>query len=233
MSKIIFHGHAFVELETNNSSILIDPFIQGNTLCDTTVDQVKHLNIKAIILTHWHADHIGDTITIAKKTWALVIGEFQLIRYLEDTYRLQNTHGMNIGWEHNFGDFSMKLFQAIHGGGIWAKKPYRDTTLSASVLLRYQDKTIFHAGDTALTKDFELLWEYENIDYAFLPIGDNFTMGPQDASIATKMIKPKVVIPIHYNTREIIKQDPWDFKNLLSDTPFQVQIINAGEYIEF
>lgn len=233
MTKVIFHGHAFLELENNNKSILIDPFINWNTECDTSVDTIKHLNIPAIILTHGHADHIWDTIEITKKTWALVIAEFQLIKYLEDKYKLKNTHAMNIWWEFNFGSFSVKLFQAIHGWGIWSKKPYENTGIAASVLLRFKDKTIFHAGDTALTKDFALLWEYENIDYAFLPIWDNFTMWPKDASIAANMIKPKIVVPIHYNTREVIQQDPQIFQSLLANTTIQTEILKPGEYIEF
>jgi len=233
MAKIIFHGHAFLEIEDNNKSILIDPFISGNSLCDTTVDHIKHLNVVAIILTHGHGDHIGDTVAIAKKTGALVIGEFQLMKYLEEKESLKNTHGMSIGGAFDFGWFQVKLSQAFHGWGIGDKKPYAYNTIASSVLLRYQGKTIFHAGDTGLTKEFELLGLYDHIDYAFLPIGDNFTMGPRDASIAAQMMKAKMMIPIHYNTREIIKQDPQILNQLLENTEINVNILQAGEYVEF
>jgi len=210
--EIIFHGHAFVEVENLDSSILIDPFISWNPLCDVSLEQICAKNIKAILVTHWHSDHIGDTVSIAKATGARVISTFEVIQYFVKYHNLTAVHSMHIGGSFKFDDFSVKFVNAVHGGAIWPEMlPWK----AAWVILTVADKKIYHAGDTALTYDMKLL-EDENIDVAFLPIGDNFTMWIQDALKAVEFIKPKMVVPMHYNTFDVIKADPVKFAQLVT-----------------
>jgi len=211
MIETIFHWHAFVEIYKEGwGSILIDPFISGNPKTDVSLDQILEKKVKAIVLTHWHSDHLWDTPEIAKKTWCLVIATFELAQYLQNIQWLQLVHPMHIGGEYNFGDFSVKFVPAVHGWGIAdLSTPY--VTFPAGVIVRIDWKNIYHAGDTGLTYDMKLLGEYDNIDIAFLPIWWNFTMGIDDAIIATKFIKPKIVVPIHYSTWQVIDADPVEF----------------------
>lgn len=214
MIQTIFHWHSFVEIFNYDFSILIDPFITWNPLCDISIDQICSKNIRAIILTHGHSDHIGDCVEIFWKTGCLIIAEYELTRYLSKVKSVTNLHPMHIWGQFIFDWFVVKYLNAVHWTWIaelwnWWSCP------SASVLIRIGWKNIYHAGDTGLHYDMKLLWKYEKIDIAFLPIWDNFTMWNSDAVIATWFIKPKIVVPIHYNTFEYIKADVVDFSRMV------------------
>ena len=229
--KVIYHWHAFIEIKLNEKSILIDPFITDNPQCDVRLDNILSKNIIAIINTHWHWDHIWDTPIISEKTWAKIITTYELSqRYIKEK-KINNIHPMHIWWEYNFWDFSVKFVTAIHWwwiADIWNWY----TTFAAGVIIRINNKNIYHAWDTALTYDMKLLWDYDKIDIAFLPIWWNFTMNIEDAVIATKFIKPKIVVPIHYNTWDIIKSDPIKFSKLVMLENLSVpKVLNPGQYI--
>ncbi len=226
LMKVSYHGHSVVQIITNGKTILIDPFITGNSLTDLKADEV---HADAIILTHGHNDHVGDTVSIAKRCGALVVANADLTTYLG--WQGVETHGMNIGgaWEFDFG--KVKLTQAFHGSGYaTVNNEIIYCGMPTGVLFSSEGKTIYHAGDTGLFSDMKLIGERHPIDLAFLPIGDNFTMGPEDAAYAAKLLNAKTVVPIHYNTFPPIKQDPNRFIELLETK--NGKVLQPGEAIE-
>jgi len=205
--KIAWHGHSVVTIETDNGKrILIDPFITGNNLCDLDAETVP---ADVILLTHAHEDHVGDTEAIAKRTGALVVANVELAGYLEK--KGLTTHGMQMGGQHEFDFGKVKMTPAIHGSALEINGLPFTLGLAAGFLLTIDGKVIYHAGDTALFSDMKLIGAGAPIDMAFLPIGDNFTMGPEDAATAAEYLQAACVVPIHYNTFPIIEQDPEKF----------------------
>ncbi len=209
--NIIYHSHSFVEIEIKDGSILIDPFITWNPTIKTNLNSILNKKILSIILTHGHNDHIWDTFKICKKTNCILISTFEISNYFWNEKWLTNLHAMHIGWEFNFGNYIVKFVYATHGWWVADMKSWY-TTNPAWIIIRTEEKNIYHAWDTWLTQEMLLLSKYDSIDLAFLPIWWNFTMWIKDAIIATKdFIKPKKVIPIHYNTWNIIKANPKEF----------------------
>lgn len=225
--KLSWHSHSCLKLVTHDQqTVLIDPFISGNALSDLDPASVE---ADYIILTHAHNDHVGDTVAIAKRTGATVIANVELAAYLASLGL--TTHGMQPGGKHRFSFGTVKMTFAIHSSS------YDDEAgnnlplgIALGVLLMLEGLTLYHAGDTALFGDMKMIGEHHAIDYAFLPIGDNFTMGPEDAALASKWLQAKKVTPIHYNTFPIITQDPEVFFNLLPET--QRFPISIGEICE-
>ncbi|UAL51297.1 MULTISPECIES: metal-dependent hydrolase [Metabacillus] len=224
--KVSYHGHSVVKIQTDKHTIVIDPFINGNGQTDLKVEDLK---VDVILLTHGHNDHVGDTIQLAKQNNALVVAPFELATYLG--WKGLNVHPMHIGGSHKFDFGTVKLTQAFHGSSYEEEdQKIIYTGMPAGILFKKDGKTVYHAGDTGLYSDMKLLGEFEDIDLAFLPIGDNFTMGPEDAAIAAKWIKAKTVVPMHYNTFPVIEQDPKDFVSRLTGKTGKV--MEAGESIK-
>lgn len=163
------------------------------------------------------------------KTQCQIIATYELGTYLQKKCGIKDVHMMGIGGEHDFTDFKVKFVPALHGGGI-ADMDSSYTCTPAGVIVRAEGKNIYHAGDTALTYDMKLLWEYDAIDLAFLPIGDNYTMWIDDAVRATEFIKPKQVVPIHFNTFPAIQVKPDEFVYKVGEIG---KLMTAGESIEF
>ncbi|WP_456278012.1 metal-dependent hydrolase [Bacillus sp. AK128] len=223
--KVSYHGHSVVKVEANGKTILFDPFINGNGLTDLVADEVT---ADVILLTHGHNDHVGDTISIAKRNDALVIAPNELAGLLGK--RGLRVHPMHIGGAYQFDFGKVKLTQAFHGSAYEEDGQVYYTGMPSGMLLTIDGKTIFHAGDTALFSDMKLIGDLNQIDLAFLPIGDNFTMGPEDAVLAAKWIKAKKVVPIHYNTFPVIEQNPDSYVQQLDEGVGQV--LQPGEVIE-
>ncbi|MFN4218202.1 MAG: metal-dependent hydrolase [Candidatus Bipolaricaulia bacterium] len=219
--KITFIGHAAVEIKTEKHSVLIDPFITGNPVAKHKPEDFKP---DAILLTHGHSDHLGDAIPISQRTGALIIAIFELATYCQS--QGAKAIGMNIGGLSRFEFGTVQLTPAFHSSshdGHYLGEP------CGVVLTTLENKKIYHAGDTALFGDMALIGKL-GLDIAFLPIGSYYTMDPDAAAEAVQLLKPKVVIPIHYNTLPAIRQDPQQFKaQVESQTETQVVILHPGE----
>ncbi len=207
-----YHGHSCVELKGNSGSIIIDPFVTGNSHANVSVDDIK---VDYIYVTHGHGDHLGDTVQIAKNNNATVIAPFELANYIG--WQGVNVHPLHIGGSFSFDIGRVKALPAFHGSSFIddSKKEITYLGMPSGVLVEMDGKKVYHAGDTGLFGDMKLL-EREQLELAFLPIGDNFTMGPDDALLAAQWVKAKLVVPIHYNTFPVIKQNPEEYINNLS-----------------
>ncbi|OES44146.1 metal-dependent hydrolase [Domibacillus iocasae] len=224
--KVSFHGHSIVKIESNGKTVLIDPFITGNDLTDLKANEQ---NPDFIVLTHGHGDHVGDTVEIAKRSGALVIAVNELALYLQ--HQGVNAHPMHIGGSREFEFGKIKFTQAFHGSGLQQEDgTFLYMGMPAGVLIMNEGKTVYHAGDTGLFSDMKLIAQRHPIDLAFLPIGDNFTMGPEDAAIAAEFLQAKTVVPIHYDTFPPIKQNPEDFTSKVKNGSGKV--MNAGDIIQ-
>jgi L-ascorbate metabolism protein UlaG (beta-lactamase superfamily) len=205
--KISYHGHSTVCVQTDTHHILIDPFITGNSLSDLDPNTVQ---ADVILLTHGHGDHVGDTMAIAKRTGAKIVAINELAVYLGQ--QGLDAHGMNIGGGYQFDFGHVKYTQAFHSSSyVEEDGTFIYTGMPAGLLLTVNGKTIYHVGDTGLFSDLKLIGDRHHIDLAFIPIGDNFTMGPADALVAAEWIKAEIVVPVHYNTFPVIEQDPQKF----------------------
>ncbi|MEC2159846.1 metal-dependent hydrolase [Virgibacillus halodenitrificans] len=224
--KVSYHGHSVVKVETDSHKILIDPFISGNEACDLDPNTEE---ADVILLTHGHNDHVGDTFDIAKRNDALVVAPNELAVYLG--FKGLNTHPMHIGGAHEFDFGKVKFTQAFHGSSYTEEdNTIIYTGMPGGILLTIEGKTIYHMGDTALFTDLKMYGDMNDIDLAFVPIGDNFTMGPEDALIATDWIKAKTVVPVHYDTFPVIKQNPEDFASKVKTG--EGKVMKIGEEME-
>ena len=215
--ELTFLGHACFLLDDGSCKVLTDPFLTGNGLAAASADQVE---ADFIFVTHGHGDHTGDAEAIAKRTDATVCCTVDLAEGVFGPAGVKTQVG-NLGGRIPMPFGSAKFFQAIHGSGV-------PGCLTCGFIFEMGGRKIYHAGDTALMSDMALLAD-EEIDVALLPIGDVFTMGPEDALRAVKMIRPKLVVPMHYNTFPPIAQDPEAFAASVRAAGFQAQVLRPGE----
>lgn len=226
MSEIItWYGHATLKLTTGKYTLLVDPFFTHNPATTVKPEQVR---ADYILVTHGHGDHLGDTVAIARTCNAQVICNAEIAGWL-GRHEVR-AHGQYIGggYHHPFG--YLKLTPAMHGSAL--PDGSNGGNPAGFLITTLQGKRIYFAGDTGLFGDMRLIGE-EGIDLAVLPIGDNYTMGPDDALRAVKLLQPKHVIPIHYNTFDLIKQDPQAWKNRVeAETETLVHVLSPGASLE-
>ncbi len=219
--KLTWYGHGAMGLEVGQYKLLVDPFLTGNPTATATPETVP---ADFILLSHGHGDHVGDAVAVAKRTGATIISNFEISNWVQAQGLNAHAQHLGGGYHHPFG--YLKLTLALHGSAL---PDGSDGGNPAGFLLTAEGKKLYLACDTGLFGDMKLIGE-EGVDLAVLPIGDNFTMGPDDALRAVKLIQPKHVIPVHYNTWDLIAQDPnaWA-RRVESETSTKAHVIKPGE----
>lgn len=225
--NITYHGHSVVKVQIGDKTILIDPFLTGNSLTDLSADTEQP---DVILLTHGHNDHVGDTVALAAKNDAVVVAPVEAADYLSKQ-GVKNTVPLGLGGTYDLGFAKVKFVQAFHSSSYTDEHGVvHYMGVAGGILLFAEGLTIYHAGDTALFGDMELIGRRHPIDVAFLPIGGHFTMDPVDAAHAVSLIKPKIAVPVHYDTFPPIKVDVNDFVSHVKDA--KVQVLQAGGQVQ-
>lgn len=223
--KLTYFGHSAFQIETNGTTLLFDPFITGNPHAEGVVS-ADDLQPDVILLTHAHGDHWGDTPTLLQRTGALLVGNHEIVTYAQSNHGHDAVHGMNTGgaWRFDWGRVTMTY--ARHSSsfpdGTYGGNP-------GGYVLEIEGKTVYAAGDTNRFAEMAYLGEDFDIDLALLPIGDNYTMGPEEAVKAAQMLRPKLAVPLHYGTFPPLVGDPQAFKRLMAEAGMEVRVLGAGE----
>ena len=228
MARLHYHGHSTFTLTTDDGTrVVIDPWFDENPVSDVKAAEIQELDF--ILCTHGHFDHFADAIPLAKRTGATLVSTFEIVSFAQ-TQGVENAHPLHIGGGFHFPFGYVKMTPALHGGQVAGDDEGAFTTVPGGFWMDLNGKRLYHAGDTALLMDMQLL--KGKVDVALLPIGDNFTMGPEDAVRAVEFIQPKTVIPIHFNTFDMIAQDAEAFRAQVGDLA-TVEILQPGGVFEF
>ncbi len=222
---ITYFGHSCFSIEASNKILLFDPFISGNPLAKDI--DLKKIKADYILISHGHGDHIGDAIELARQTNATVIASYEITTWITN-HGITKTHGMNTGghWMFDFG--KVKCVHAVHSSSL------PDGTYGGNpmgFLIEAKAGNFYYAGDTALHFDMKLIGEYKKINFAFLPIGNNFTMGVDNAVIASDFIRCDHIIGMHYDTFDTIKIDHADAVKKFELAGKELTLMKIGETV--
>ena len=225
--KITWLGHSAFLLEAEKK-VLIDPFISGNPMAPCSPEE---LDPDIIAVTHGHRDHLGDTIEIGKRTGCRIISIHEVANYIKSKGVF--AEGMNKGGTVHVEGIALTMTEALHSSSIDASGFSFDGGCPAGFVIGIGGRSIYHAGDTGVFGDMRLIGELYEPELALLPIGDRFTMGIKEAVKAVELIRPEIVVPMHYSTFDVIKQDPEEFKRAVeAKVDTKVIIMRPGESIE-
>jgi L-ascorbate metabolism protein UlaG (beta-lactamase superfamily) len=226
--KITWLGHATFRIETlGGKTVLIDPWVAGNPKCP---EKEKNLaKVDVMLCTHGHGDHIGDAVEIAKKHDPMVVGMPELCGWLEGK-GVKRVSGMNKGGTQTVGDIKVTMVHAVHSSGIQDGNHMVYGGEACGYVVEFSNgMKIYHAGDTCVFGDMAIIREIYAPAICMLPIGDHYTMGPREAAYACKLLKPKMVVPMHYGTFPVLTGTPAEFRKLVPD--FDVREMKPGETI--
>ncbi len=227
MASLTYLGHSAFLIEGSTQKLLVDPFLAENPLATRSPNDVT---CDYIIVTHGHGDHLGDTVAIAKRNNATVISNYEVATWLSQ--QGVAVHGMHIGGAFDFSFGRVKLTMALHGSGLNIDGTMLYMGNPTGALITIDDKMIYHAGDTGLFYDMNLIGAMNAIDVALLPIGDNFTMGIDDAAKAVEFLNPQLAIPMHFNTFDVIRVNPQEFVRKVSSIGKTAKVLAVNEVLQ-
>lgn len=220
MTTLHYLGHSCFLLSKGEDSLIFDPYINGNPGAGDR--DPSSISVGYVLVSHAHGDHLGDAVEICQANNAVLVSTFEVGNYCR-SQGVSRIHTGHVGGRANFPFGYLRFTPALHGAGVAGG-------LACGFYLNFHQTGLYFAGDTGLFSDLGLLAKLEQIDYALLPIGDNYTMGPADAALAAEMLKARVVIPMHYNTYDLIAQDPDLFKaNVEAAGYSRVEVMKPGE----
>ena len=225
--KFTYYGHSCFAVIINGKHILFDPFITDNDLANSLVD-VDSVPADYILVTHGHSDHIADCVRIADRTGAKVVASFEVHQWLNGQ-GISNTHPMNTGGRWDFSDFAVKCITAHHSSSL-PDGSYGGNPMG--FIITSKSGNFYYSGDTALTLDMQLVPRWAKLNFAVLPIGDNFTMDAIDAAECSRMIDCKRIIGVHYDTFGFIKIDHSRAEKAFSDSGAKLHLLKVGETID-
>lgn len=221
--QVTYLGHSCFLVETAQARLILDPFLNDNPVAQV---KAKDVPCDYVLVSHGHEDHSADVLELARQNDATVIANYEIAEYF--AAKGAKAHGMNPGGGYSFPFGRVKLTIAHHTSSVEAGLKPVYLGVPCGLLIQAGGKTLYHAGDTALFLDMQLIGR-AGLDLALLPIGDNFTMGPDDALTALDFLKPRLAVPMHYNTWPVITQDPEAFANRAAAAGHHVRVLRTGE----
>jgi L-ascorbate metabolism protein UlaG (beta-lactamase superfamily) len=222
--KITYFGHSAFQIETAGAKILVDPFITGNEHAKGVVEP-GDLEADAIILSHAHFDHVGDAASIAKRTGALVVAQFEIVMYLSKNEGVENIQPLNPGGSKLFDWGRVTSLRADHSSS------FEDGTyggVASGFVLESGEKTLYYTGDTAYFSEMERYGQDFDIDVCLLPIGDVLTMGAKDSVRAAEVLGAKQYVPLHYGTFPFMTDTPADWEPLMQEAGLTAATLEPG-----
>ncbi len=227
-AAITWLGHATFVVDTpTNQRIVVDPWLKGNPRCPPAFHQLAQVDL--ILVSHGHFDHMGSAVELAAATGAPVVSNFEIATYLQGQ-GVANTVGMNKGGTVTFGDIKVTMVHADHSSGITAEdgRVIYGGEAGGFVVTLENGLTLYHAGDTNVFSDMAVIRDLYAPDVALLPIGGHFTMSPKEASYAVRLLKPKMVVPMHYGTFDALTGNPEALRDLLMGEDTEVVTLEPG-----